>query len=703
MEKTELGVSTPFTKNVFSKNNSWTIIDGKVKHYDGTCNDAIMVPEGVTEVDLNNFYISGYSFIHKLILPKTVKKLIFSKYLEIRSLTLWDNVEISKFTKNPGSLQELVIINTGNTTLDFVTKILKATNSFYDIEMFRVINGDTIPQKEWLKICQLLPHNTLIYKTKLLGDTDYLIEGDTLIKAFSNSTDFLVPEGIKKVNDEAFIADGLMDYSLTTRDDVTISKSALLIKYIRYLKVINTGNIMEFLRTFANLSSYLNGPQELIVVGKPLTFKEKMEIYRLFKRVIKIRNQSLEEFNEQHMPKIQKPYTEESISDTVSTLIKKIKDIIKILPEVEREKINHQVDNLVQNYKQQIYQLNPDLTFIQKEPLQLYSDPISLKNKLISDLEVILHSLTIAEELKAFMQKIDNCLVYPQTTPTAFDSIDSKITFVRQTKSLPIRIEFESIINEIKESLNNNSISLDEKMNKKQDFENKLEELFQMAQKYNFISELLAGKETTSEDEIVKQFSADIIVLRRIIAELDDENKQKYYSKLNDININLDILKTKSIAEIILIIRGLMANILEELKLIVTNLTSFKDILNELNNCLKRIDDNISQAENNTELESLIESIMVSLANISNYEIKEGYVEKTKYCLINWKEKILATSCEAILEECYCPKSDDDFSRNLLSTKNIVIVSILKELYGIYFEINDYKSRKSNYEEAMKI
>lgn len=489
--------------------------------------------------------------------------------------------------------------------------------------------------------------------------------------------------------------------------------------YLGFCEVQNLtfDNVENFFEIILNLdkNSFKNLQKIIIISQEPIPYLSKLIIKGKLKSMC---SKPTIEFLESEVS-LSKTSTPEIEESEVTKLVNQIKDIASVMNDKDKEVINHQVNKIIDEYQNDLAASKPQVTFSTAPSLQMTMTPNVLTNKTIATLNNIIYSLGYYNDLAIILKAIES-FYQNQPNHDINSEIASKINFLKQAIAKynlgKLKEKLDELFTKTTEYItafleNNrvNTLNLPQE-DIKANFLNQLNDIYFLVFKYDLIISILKCQEGLELDENQQQLLADIQALRNIINTLDDNSKFYFESKLENIPLSDEII-LQDWPNIISYIRTFLNNILNELSQTVDNITSFKDILNSLNDSLTFLTD--KKIEKKNIIINIIEEI-ISLLEYEKIDVQAKYAiyNELNSCITKWQSKLTNMNYQALIKELITELNnqeimmEDNYSQEFynsiarLSDNNIVLFYILKDFWKIKFAILNYLERVQDYNQS---
>lgn len=472
-----------------------------------------------------------------------------------------------------------------------------------------------------------------------------LVGNDILLVTF--------PSTLRTIGESAFENNALT--TLRLDHDIKIGKNAFKGNAIKTVQIKDTFQDIEGLKSsldctvenlyidnhdgniFDIIECFKGHPlKKIFFTGDKISFKEKIEIMQALGRPILISNKTAKLKVVEQKSEIENRNTE------ISDLISATQILIESIPTKYRVHFRGRIKSSLEKYQKSLdnYSEDIDIETTGLPRLAIQSSPEQIKNRLLSDIEEIKSTIETDRPLYDLQSKLYSYIFIisdtPIEPPISLDTIEEKLQYMSyvdsQNKKSTLKESLIAFIEKLQAEIDDiitkdlpEGISLDSIQRK---LDKMIEDMFTKAYQLEKKNRLLKGE--GDED-----LACDIRATRNIIDSLDKLNSEWLKTKLNNI-VETYIAKDEPLDEkMILAIRKDLHPLLEELNQVAKKTFDKKDILNTLQEFLKRLSNKPYQNQATNvllmDLCSLFEEIMTLLESpyLDLYE-KEQLIKKMR-------------------------------------------------------------------------
>lgn len=401
----------------------------------------------------------------------------------------------------------------------------------------------------------------------------------------------------------------------------------------------------------------------------------------------------------------------ENTNDIVQNLINKIKSMIVSLDDDFQKIINDKINSLIEEYQKKLtdpeFKLNDSSFNLTTED----NSPKTLKNNLIFALETIIQNLNIKSKVLVFSKKFKNyemILNNNKIDNTVEDENAKKIRTVinlsnffceSKIKEQLLKLFKETQIMILDNLKDENVIKLTlEPQDAEKFFENKLDILFEeiniLNDRLSSYLNLLKALQGYQND---LNLSIELRQLEQLFSNLMGKSNDELgnlYKNLRDkyINITNDMISKLKNAEEVISAKEIEINFRKELQPIL------KEIQQKLTNMLKnqkiyhQLSSDNQKYENGAIIDLVKEIKKLSDNNLLTPTMRNTIIDKLSNTLIYWQCILLNDNISEIVKKFN--------NKTGLTSENLIIeVEILKELYEIKLNLEEYLNKLQEHNE----
>ena len=686
-------------------NKEFEIEDGILKSYHGNDTD-IIIPEGVKRIGYKAFYNCGLTSV---LLPESLKEiepLAFANNF-LSEIIIPDNVycisDSSFLNNNIKKLKSPINKKSYQSFVYGISCLEQLTLYCLDIQdvCFNHDGINRLSAANKKKLTNLKELTLINYPTSYMA-LRYLLSNIEL-----NNLNVHIKNNYNKIITYTFESGKLIRLTINSCENLSEFFNEKAPENLREICINNSNG--EVVKQFINCIKSekfkkLNKLQTIIIKGQNISFKEKLEINRLLKKLIEYRFESQDK--QEETTELQE-IEDEEISKLLNQIIKELDNYTN---KNDKNKVISQVNKIIYKYKEKLKKIKPVIfkqenTFGEETP-----DPITLKMNLIINLNDILTRLknnNIYCKLKTEIIEIEKLLQDENIeVPTKIENTLDKIKYIigisNKYKKYKFIEELQLILNKTNEQISKsitsftNNIELVTNSPNEETFKLEIDKLYEKVKRIEEI-EYLFNNETSD-------LAKDIKKIKEIISSFSNEHQKIYYNKLNNI-INkyyLELIdeKRNNLEETILEIRKEWHPLIEELNTKANTYIKYKELIDELNN---------EQNDKKSAIEDLIKEInnLIENSNLEDTE-KEEIQNKLRDIIYSWKDKLINNyepkEEKDALEEIYLNNNISYIPKMSINNKFIEIeIQIAKDLIKLKNEILTYLQFKEEYEKINRI
>ncbi len=401
----------------------------------------------------------------------------------------------------------------------------------------------------------------------------------------------------------------------------------------------------------------------------------------------------------------------ENTNDIVQNLINKIKSMIVSLDDDFQKIINDKINSLIEEYQKKLtdpeFKLNDSSFNLTTED----NSPKTLKNNLIFALETIIQNLNIKSKVLVFSKKFKNyemILNNNKIDNTVEDENAKKIRTIinlsnffceSKIKEQLLKLFKETQIMILDNLKDENVIKLTlEPQDAEKFFENKLDILFEeiniLNDRLSSYLNLLKALQGYQND---LNLSIELRQLEQLFSNLMGKSNDELgnlYKNLRDkyINITNDMISKLKNAEEVISAKEIEINFRKELQPIL------KEIQQKLTNMLKnqkiyhQLSSDNQKDENGAIIDLVKEIKKLSDNSLLTPTMRYTIIDKLSHILIHWQNILLNDNISEIVKKF-------DNKTGLTSENLIIEVEILKELYEIKLNLEEYLNKLQEHNE----
>ena len=404
---------------------------------------------------------------------------------------------------------------------------------------------------------------------------------------------------------------------------------------------------------------------------------------------------------------------DENTNDIVQNLINKIKSMIVSLDDDSQKIINDKINYLIEEYQTKLKLTNPEFKLNDSSFNLTMEDnsPKNLKNNLIFALETIIQNLNIKNKVLVFSKKFKNyemILNNNKIDNTVEDENAKKIRTIinlsnffceSKIKEQLLKLFKETQIMILDNLKDENVIKLTlEPQDAERFFENKLDILFEeiniLNDRLSSYLNLLKALQGYQND---LNLSIELRQLEKLFSNLIGKSNDELgnlYKNLRDkyINITNDMISKLKNGEEVISAKEIEINFRKELQPIL------KEIQQKLTNMLKnqkiyhQLSSDNQKYENGAIIDLVKEIKKLSDNSLLTPTMRDTIIDKLSNTLIHWQCILLNDNISEIVKKF-------DNKTGLTSENLIIEVEILKELYEIKLNLEEYLNKLQEHNE----